>query len=170
MKTGKIVLLVVAALVCISLGIVVGQLVQAAGTQAGSESDPVVTQSYVETLVAGKLADLQTKVDELEAEIDALTGGSTTTTSTTGTTGTTGTDTTNTNTGTTTATATELVKITGSSVNVRDSASIDGKKIASLVKDTNVTYLGEQGDWYKVKLSDGTVGYVSKTYSTLITQ
>jgi len=164
-KTGKIVLLVVAALVCISLGIVVGQLVQAAGTQAGSESDPVVTQSYVETLVAGKLADLQTKVDELEAEIDALTGGSTTTTTTTS-----STDTTNTNTDTTTATATELVKITGSSVNVRDSASIDGKKIASLVKDTKVTYLGEQGDWYKVKLSDGTVGYVSKTYSTLITQ
>lgn len=54
MNKGKAVLLILAALVCVSLGFVVGQVVQATGNQPGSENDPLVSQSYVEKVLGRK--------------------------------------------------------------------------------------------------------------------
>ena len=72
MNRGKIALLVVAALVFLSLGFVIGQVVQAVDTLPGSNEDPIATQSYVETAVGERLAVLNTKIEELEAEVAAL--------------------------------------------------------------------------------------------------
>ena len=55
MNKGKGLLLVISALVCVALGFVVGQVVQATGNQPGSKSDPLVTRSYVEESVGAKL-------------------------------------------------------------------------------------------------------------------
>ena len=53
MSKGGIIVLIVAALVFCGLGFVIGQVVQASGSVGGSESDPVVTQSYVDKRPTG---------------------------------------------------------------------------------------------------------------------
>ena len=59
------------------------------------------------------------------------------------------------------------VKITADFINVRKEASTSSKVIATLSKDVECEYLGEEGEWYKVKYQRYT-GYVSKEYSKLI--
>ncbi len=156
-NNGKRALIVVAALVCIVIGFVIGQVVQAMSTLPGTSDDPVATQSYVEATIGERLAVLTTKVDELEAEIAALKGGGTATSG--------GDKTPADKDDTQTPAKTEQVEITGNSVNVRETASTSGKKLTSLSKGTVVTLLEEDGDWYKVKTSGGTVGYVSSDYA-----
>lgn len=46
--------------------------------------------------------------------------------------------------------------------NVRQSASTDSPALTIANTGDVVSILGKQGDWYKVKLSDGTVGYIYK--------
>lgn len=59
------------------------------------------------------------------------------------------------------------VKITADFINVRKEASTSSNVIATLSKDVECEYLGEEGEWYKVKYQRYT-GYVSKEYSELI--
>ncbi len=153
MNKGKIVLIIVAILVCVTIGFVAGQVVQAMTTLPGSSDDPVATESYVETTIGERLATLSTKVDELEAEVASLRGGSTD-----------GTSTTDSNDGDTAATG-ETLTITGNNVNLRSAASTNGDVIATLSEGTEVTQIGEEGDWYQVRTSDGQTGYVSSTYA-----
>lgn len=49
------------------------------------------------------------------------------------------------------------------SVVLRDKASKDGEAITSIVKDSTVEIIGEDGDWYQIKY-DGHTGYASKKY------
>lgn len=59
------------------------------------------------------------------------------------------------------------VKVTGDVINIRKEASTDSTVIATLSKDVECEYLGEEGDWYQVRYENYT-GYVSKQYSELV--
>lgn len=160
MNKGKIVLIVVAILVCVTIGFVAGQVVKAMSTLPGSSDDPVATESYVETTIGERMATLSTQVDELEAEVAALKGEAPRTSSNqpsdsgsnTGNTGDSG------NSGNSSLT------ITGNNVRLRSAASTNGDVIGSLSKGTTVTKLGEEGDWYKVE-ANGKTGYVSSQFA-----
>lgn len=158
MNKGKIVLIVVAILVCVIIGFVAGQVVQAMNTLPGSSDDPVATESYVETTIGERLATLSTQVDELEAEVAALKGEAPRTSANKPTTSDTD------NTGDTGSTGNSSLTITGNNVRLRSAASTNGDVIGSLSKGTTVTKLGEEGDWYKVE-ANGKTGYVSSQFA-----
>ena len=54
--------------------------------------------------------------------------------------------------------------ITGSVVNVRNGADISSDVILKLEVGTKVTVLGRSNDWYKIKTSNGSIGWVYKDY------
>lgn len=54
----------------------------------------------------------------------------------------------------------------GEGVNVRRGPGTDNPILTSVSPGETVTVLGEQGDWYNVRLKDGTVGYI---YGPLLT-
>ena len=151
MSKGGVIILIIAALVFTGLGFVIGQVVQAAGNNPGSESDPVVVQSYVDKLVGEKVSALQTQIDELEAliEADGTVSGS---------------EDDNNTTGETNSEATK-VKVASDSVNVRASASTSAEIVGTVASGTVLTYLGSthasDGTWYNVQLSNGVEGYVA---------
>lgn len=157
LNKGKVVLIVVAILVCVTIGFVAGQVVQAMSTLPGSSDDPVATESYVEATIGERLATLSAQVDELEAEVAALKGEAPPV------------NTNNNDTSTTIDnndnTSGEQISITGNGVNLRSAASKDSEVLDTLAKGTKVTKLSEEGNWYKVRTSDGQVGYVSKDYA-----
>ena len=158
MNKGKIVLIVVAILVFVTIGFVAGQVVQAMSTLPGSSDDPVATESYVETTIGERLATLSTQVDELEAEVAALKGEAPASKPSQ----TSDNDNSNkeeeNNGG-------EEITITGNGVNLRSAASTNSDVITTLSKGTTVTKLGEDGDWYKVETSSGQTGYVNSSYA-----
>ena len=51
-----------------------------------------------------------------------------------------------------------------SSLNIRESASADSARIASLSDGDEVEVLGHEGDWTWIRTADGVVGYVVSTY------
>ena len=52
-------------------------------------------------------------------------------------------------------------------VNVRTSASTSSKKLGKANLGATYTYLGAEGDWYKIQYNTTTIGYVYKTFATL---
>ena len=50
------------------------------------------------------------------------------------------------------------------SLNIRPSADTSGRPLTTVKNGTELTILGEQGNFYHVKLADGTTGYASKDY------
>ncbi len=162
MNKGKGLLLVISALVCVALGFVVGQVVQATGNQPGSKSDPLVTRSYVEESVGAKLSVMQTQLDELRAEVSQLKGDSDILPSGTG-------DTTQTGDGTTSGNQTEQkIRITSSSVNVRRAPSTDSDIIDSVSSGTELTYVGQQDGWYEIRTESGAEGYVADYLAEIV--
>lgn len=108
---------------------------------------------------------------ELSAEPKNVVDNKDTTNNIAGTEGETTNNTTNTNTSTNVSTnSNEKVKVNVSKVNVRKSATTSSKKIATLKKNTVVTRLNKNVkrkngySWDKVKLSNGTVGYIATNY------
>ena len=73
---------------------------------------------------------------------------------------------TSTNTNTVTST---IAKVTVGGLNMRDSASTDGKVLKSLDKGTTLTVQSISGYWAKVSVG-GVTGYVNKSYVKLINQ
>lgn len=59
------------------------------------------------------------------------------------------------------------VEVTASSLNVRTGARVDRPLICKLTKGTKVTALSELNGWYKVRLADQTIGWVSGEYVAL---
>jgi uncharacterized protein YgiM (DUF1202 family) len=57
--------------------------------------------------------------------------------------------------------------VTTSILNVRSSASIKGKILTFVRKGSNLSIIASQNGWYKVRLSNGNVGYVSTNYITV---
>lgn len=160
MSKGGIAVLVVAALVFAALGFVFGQVVQAAVNNPG----PLVSESWVEQYVGQKLADMQLKIDELEAQLlqyqtGGVASGSPSIPEPGGQTGS----------GVTTppAQATPTtVKVKSNSVNVRSDATVDASIVGSVAAETTLTYLDKKVDsknqtWYKVRLANGTEGWVA---------
>lgn len=160
---GKILMVVLFALIFAVAGFIVGNLSKAATNLPGSADDPVATQSYVETVVGERLATLTTRIEELEAEVASLKGTGataqppTTTTPTTPSTTTPSTP--------TTSNTTDTLTVTGNTLRVRAGAGTGYEVLASLSKGDTVTKLGTEGDWYRIKTSDGTVGYISSAYA-----
>lgn len=169
-KKGMI-LLSLGSLVCLTVGFVLGQVVQAVTAMPGSADDPLVSQSYVEKVVGERTAAIQTQLDELKASVNN--GGSTTTTPNNGGTTTTpnngGTTTTTPNNGGTTTTTNKTITINAESLNVRSGAGTTYTKVGSVKKGDKFTLLetkaGTDGNWYKIKLSDGKEGWVSAQYA-----
>ena len=163
-KTATIILIMVAALVFMGVGFAVGQIVQAAINTPGSADDPLVTQSYVDTTVGQRIAQMQTTMDELEAKVIALGGGSVTTTAPPVTSAPT-TPTSVPTAPTTAPPSTQKVVVTGSTVNVRADAGTTFERIGSVAQGDKLDYLDTKttadGVWYKVKLSDGKEGWVA---------
>ena len=60
-----------------------------------------------------------------------------------------------------------VVEVTNSFVNLRSEASSDSDKIGTLNRGDTATYLGEEENFYKIRLEDGTECYVSKDYTEL---
>lgn len=169
-KKGMI-LLSLGSLVCLTVGFVLGQVVQAVTAMPGSADDPLVSQSYVEKIVGERTAAIQTQLDELKANVNK--GGSTTTTPNNGGNTTTpnngGNTTTSNNNGNTTTTTNKTVTINAESLNVRGGAGTTYAKVGSVKKGEKYTLLetksGTDGNWYKIKLSDGKEGWVSSQYA-----
>ena len=73
---------------------------------------------------------------------------------------------------TTTSSSTSTAKVNVSRVNVRKSATTSSKKLTTLSKGTKVTILSKKVAykngyyWDKVKLSNGTIGYIATKYLT----
>lgn len=169
MKKSGVIVLIVASIVFLAIGFYVGQTASAVLNTPGSEDDPLVAQSYVESLVGERTAALQTQIDELQKQIEALapataaTTGSDSTTTTTPTT----TDNTGSNTTAPTTTAKKTVEVTAETVNIRSGPSTDSTKIASAVKGDKFEYVSTQGDWYQILLQDGTKGWVASWLTKL---
>lgn len=162
MANARKIILVVAALVFVAFGFLIGQLAQAAISLPGSEDDPVVTQSYVEQLVSERTSALRAQIDELQQQIDLL-GGNVPVAPSTGDEPS-GDDKpepdNNPSGGTVSSDLPAKVTVTGASVNVRASATTDSSIVGSVKKGDVLTVTAKSSNWYKVKLSDGTVGYV----------
>ncbi len=60
-----------------------------------------------------------------------------------------------------------MVEVVNKFVNLRAEASTDSEKLGSLNQGETAQYLGEEDGFYKVRLEDGTEGYVSKDYTRL---
>lgn len=56
--------------------------------------------------------------------------------------------------------------VNATSLNVRSGARVDREVVATLPKGTSVTVLSSLGDWYKVRLANGKIGWVSSAYIT----
>ncbi|ATW25940.1 SH3 domain-containing protein [Candidatus Formimonas warabiya] len=159
MTKGRAALLVVAAIVFLTVGFVIGQMVQAAGAIPGTAGDPLVAQSYVEKIVGETVASLQTKLDEMQAkvddlqeEVDALSGD-------TGT---------NKGSGKTTLPQSsnppaqgKTVVVSGDSANIRTGPGTTYAKVTTLVKGDTATMVSEENGWYKITLQDGKEGWVA---------
>ena len=50
------------------------------------------------------------------------------------------------------------------SLNIRPSADTTGRPLTTVKNGTELTILGEEGDFYRVQLADGTIGYASMDY------
>ncbi len=57
--------------------------------------------------------------------------------------------------------AEQRLVITNEFANIRSKPSAESEKIAVLHEGDSALYLETDGDWYKLKLEDGTVGYVN---------
>lgn len=153
-----VVVLIIAALVFCGLGFVIGQVVQYSGNSIGTDADPVVQQSYVDKLVGERTSTLQTQIDELKTQIEALGNGSGVQNPSTGNVDVPVGD-------------TQHVKTT-TSVNIRSAASTEGNVLVTVDTNTELVYLGSasssDGTWYNVRLSNGTEGYVASWFCSEI--
>jgi uncharacterized protein YgiM (DUF1202 family) len=165
-KKGAVILIVV-AIVCVGVGFAVGYVVQAAFNSPGSENDPLVSQSYVETIVGERTATLQTQIEELQTQLAALGGGSAATNTNTNNSSGINNNASNSNNSNNSTSNDKTVTVTGTSVNVRAEANASSSIVASTVKGDKLTYISTEGDWYKVKLSNGTTGYIASWLATL---
>ncbi|MGI5891410.1 MAG: SH3 domain-containing protein [Bacillota bacterium] len=164
------VILIVAAIVCGVVGFVVGQVVQAAFNSPGSENDPLVSQSYVETIVGERTAALQTQIEELQNQLNLLQGGPATTTTSSD-----NTDKNNSNNDSNNKSedidsntqSDKTVTVTGNSVNVRSQPNTSASIVSSVAKGDKLTYISKEGDWYKVKMSNGSEGWIASWLATV---
>ena len=160
MSKGGVAVLIVAALVFAALGFVFGQVVQAANNNPGA----LVTETYVQKYVGEIIAEMQSKIDELEMRILDLSSGSPVTPAMPEQTSDNTTD--NPPVIDTPSVSPTSVKIKSDSVNVRSDASASASKVDAVAANTVLIYLGQKNDnvgqaWYNVRLANGIEGWVA---------
>lgn len=162
MTRSGIVVLIVAAVVFLSLGFVVGQVVQAMVNTPGSANDPIVSQSYVEKLVGERVAALQTQIEGLQADIGRLNDELNDKNSLAAVANLNSPDDQeDPDNETPPATGNkQQVQVTAGSVNVRRGPSTNTEAIDSVKKGDKLTWTEKQNGWYKVTLSNGEEGWV----------
>ena len=74
---------------------------------------------------------------------------------------------TNTNTGTVTSGSKGTIVNAGGGLNIRSGPGTQYDKVASASNGAEVTVLGEENGWYKIKYSNTETGYVSKEYVSI---
>ena len=166
-------MLIIAAIIFVVVGFVCGQVVKALTTLPGDADDPVATQSYVEAKLGEQLAALNTRLEEVEAELAALKGSGNVTPSGSSNSGNSssnnsgfnnsGTTTSNNNNNTSSG---QTVRITGNSVNVRSGPGTNYDIIGSMNNGDTATLVGSNGSWYQIRRGNST-GYVSAQYATV---
>jgi uncharacterized protein YgiM (DUF1202 family) len=162
MNKGGIIMLVIAAIVFCGLGFVIGQWAKAASVPTpGGKDDPLVSKNYVDKLVAERTADLQNQLDELMAQFLAM-GGSLDIPI----------DNSNDNNDTPAVVTPPpgptytSVKITTNGARVRSQPNTTSDVLITLNSGDVVDYLGEENDFYKIKLPDGREGYIATWLGT----
>jgi uncharacterized protein YgiM (DUF1202 family) len=161
MGKGGVAVLIVAALVFAALGFVFGQVVQAANSNPGT----LVTETYVQKYVGEIIAEMQSRIDELEMLILDLSGGAPVT-SVIPEPQPNNPDNLTVPNPITTSPAPTSVKIKSNGVNVRSDASATASIVGSVATNTVLTYIGQKNDsegraWYNVRLANGTEGWVA---------
>ena len=139
-------------LAVVATGIFVGRTVGAAGIEPGSQSDPLVAKSYVDTKLAGILDRLTKLESDLVAVKKTLNTPAISSAPLP------------TPTPTVTSAPVAPVKkgtVSGSFVNVRAGSGTGYAIVSSLSKGNTAQVLGSENGWYKIKLSNGTVGWIA---------
>lgn len=165
MTKGRLALLVVAAIVFLSVGFVIGQIVQASGTLPGTVGDPLVAQSYVEKVVGETVANLESKLDELESKVTALQEEIDDLSSSSGK-GSSSSSGSNSSSGATNKPVNSTVQgktvaVSGSSANVRTGPGTTYEKVTTLLEGDTAKVILEENSWYKVTLGDGQEGWIA---------
>lgn len=168
MTKGRAAILVVAAMVFLTVGFVIGQMVQAAGVVPGSADDPLVAKSYVEEAVKKQVSNLQEKIDQLQSKVTALEeqlaslsgGGGTPAADDQGSSG--DTDSSD-NSGDSQAQTADgqAVVVVADTANIRSGPGTNYDKVITLVKGDSASFLGDENGWYRLRLSDGREGWVA---------
>jgi len=159
--------LVVAALVFTGLGYALGQVIQK--VEAKTMAGDLVTEGYVQIYVGEMLAEMQSRIDELEMLLYELRGSSTDTVVTPQPNDPADNPAT-TPTGNATTSTAKTVKINAENgVNVRNDASASATLVGSANNNAVLTYLGQKNGsdgraWYNVRLENGTEGWVASWF------
>lgn len=172
MNKGRVVLLVVAAFVFLSVGFVIGQMVQAAGTVPGTSGDPLVAQSYVEKIVGKTVVELEKKLSEMEAKvlviqekIDKISSNAGKQTPSSGSSNNTGTSSSGSSSDATKKPDNSIqgktVTVSDASANVRSGPGTTYGKVASLKQGDTAKVILEENSWYKIALVDGKEGWIA---------
>ncbi|MCR6545396.1 SH3 domain-containing protein [Dehalobacterium formicoaceticum] len=168
MTKGRIALLVMAAVVFLSVGFVLGQIVQASGTIPGTSGDPLVAQSYVEKVVNETVADMEKKLADMESQVTSLQkkvedlSADDNKSASQQVSAKPAADTTPKKQTPPAAASKKTVVVKGnSSVMVRTGPDTTYNKVASLLKGDEATVIYEENNWYKVILRDGQEGWVA---------
>lgn len=168
MTKGRTALLVVAAMVFLTVGFVIGQMVQAAGTIPGSNGDPLVAQSYVEQVVGETVTGLQTKIDELQAKVEDLQqrvdGLSKETGSSAGTSaGSVSKEPSSSNSPkeNNSSVTGKTVTVSGKAANIRTGPGTNYEIITTLSNGKKAAFIEQENGWVKLILSDGQEGWVA---------
>jgi uncharacterized protein YgiM (DUF1202 family) len=118
------------------------------GPVPGSTDDPLVSRSYVDS----RIKSLEDRVAELEKRLGS--SGSTVAPSQSGT--------------TVPAVEQKVFSKSGRNwINVRSGPNTNSEIVTQCYPGTAMALLEIQGDWYKVRMPDGTVGFVSNTVAEI---
>lgn len=158
------------AVLSILVGFSLGKIVMAESPAPGSSSDPVVSKSYVDKAMEERMQELEKKVAELTVQAQALqttinelqtkvNKGTTVKPSTGTTTPTTPTQPTN-NT-TTVVGKTAYISPNNTYVNLRSGPAKTTDVIKKVYKSDAMVIQKVENDWYQVKLTDGTLGWIA---------
>jgi len=169
MGKGRVAILVMSAVVFLTAGFVIGQMVQAVGTIPGTADDPLVAKSYVEEAVAEQVEDLQDtiaaledKVAALEAQLDGRPAPAPVVTSPApDDSGNDNNDDSSSDDNDSSAVSGKTMTVIAESCNVRSGPGTSYAKVITLLMGDQGTVLGEENGWYRVKTNAGQEGWVA---------
>lgn len=161
-------------LLVVSIGFNIVLAVSDGTVEPGSDQDPLISKSYVDQSISQlnqELIQQQNQLEQLkkdnesltqkladqEAIIKALQNGTNNAGTQTPATPTTG----------TTTPATVKGTVTASALNVRSQANTTSSVVAKVYKGESLTIISKGAEWYKIKTSKGTTGYVLGKYVSI---